>query len=404
MAQKQLLIFSWEYLGHHSVQGTALAKRPRQVAESFVKNGWQVILIHRDGTGECGDNSFTVNCEQSGVIRIPVKMVRSYDDKGRNALVRKLSTLFYVAFRGDRSYRWAIDVIGNFDAISREVNVKPDQIISFYTPRGPLHLGNYFSKKLGVPWIADIQDPIAGGISGSSLAAATRWMRNTLKSAKAIVHISPEWAAIDSAQVNLKFDTIRHAIPRKIDPPTITDDVLKDYKDYFNIFYGGSMSAAIQSLDLLKKIIEYGATVGIKVKVHLAGNDNAYRIFREGLGQEYIHHLGWVSADLMNQYIFSCDCTAVIPWSKVRIGIPSKFYELCSYPKPIWVIGYDLGAFDTLMDEWQHPKIQFGDFEFQKNTLLSAVKGDFNNMFNLSNCKGKYLLADDLCNKYTALM
>ena len=404
MAQKQLLIFSWEYLGYHSVQGTALAKRPRQVAESFTKNGWQVVLIHRDGRGECGEKPFTIHYEQSGVIRIPVKMTRSYDDKDRNALVRKLSTLFYVAFRGDRSYRWAVDVIRNFDNINKEVTIKPDEIIAFYTPRGPLHLGNYFSKKLGVPWIADIQDPIAGGISNSSLAAATRWMHNTLKSAKAIVHISPEWAAIDAAQVQLKFDTIRHAIPHAIASPSTYTDVLKDYKDCFNVFYGGSMSAAIQSLDLLKKVADHAATIGIKVVVHLAGNDNAYRIFKEGLGEQYIHHLGWINAELMNNYIFSCDCTAVIPWSKVRVGIPSKFYELCSYPKPIWVIGYDLGAFDSLMKEWQHPEIKFGDFEYQKEALMLAAKSNYSKLFNLSNCKGQYLLADGLYQEYTQLM
>jgi len=198
--------------------------------------------------------------------------------------------------------------------------------------------------------------------------------------------------------------TIRHAIPMRTIAPPSKEHLLKDHSTSFNIFYGGSLSTNIQSLELLKKVLDDAKQAGTTAHIFLAGNTFAYDLFRKQLGDDYLTHLGWLSRDQMDQYILSCDCTLVIPWSKERVGIPSKFYELCIYPKPIWVIGGDLGAFDTLLAEWQHPPLPIKDFELQKKTLAKAVNNDFSGMFSLSNCKGNYLTAKDIYIPYSKLM
>jgi hypothetical protein len=399
--KRSLLIFAWEYEGYHSKQGTALSRRITQVAEGFNANGWHVTAIHCDHRNECGDAPFKIATEANGITRIAVKLTSRLDAYNSNVLLRKLETLYYVALKGDKTSKWAQDVIGNFGSFGVK---KPDYILSFYEPRVTLLLGNYFSKKLGVPWIADVQDPILEGISAGTVPLSRRWLRGVMRSAKAAVHISPEWAEADGITMGRKMETIRHAIPEQEITPAGNTNLLEEYNDTFKIFYGGSLSADIQSLSLLRQVAEDAMQRGRKVRIFVAGNENCYNLFRQELGDTYLTHLGWLSRELMNQYILSCDCTLVIPWSKERVGIPSKFYELCVYPKPIWIIGGDLGAFDSLLREWQHPPIAIGSFDYQQEALAKAMNGDNSGMFNLSACKGQYLTASDLYGEYVKLM
>ena len=402
-SKKRLLIFAWEYNGYHSKQGTALARRITQVAESFNANGWDVTVIHRDMREECGAQPFVVKTEQNGIRRIPVKLTGILEDYQQNPILRKIETLKYVALHGDRTYKWAKDVVNNYPQMGF---TRPDLIIAFYTPRAPLFLGNYFSAKLGVQWIADIQDPVLAGISGFAKPWCRRWMSKTLSTAKAIEHISPEWAATDADLLGLKFHTIRHAIPdtKPVPNPDFATRFRKEYEGYFTIFYGGSLTLRIQSLELLKKMVAYGHANNIRIKILLAANDNVYQAFAGELGEDAVKHLGWLSPDEMNQYLLNIHCSLVVPWSAERVGIPSKFYELCNFGKPVWILGYDLGAFKTLLNEWQHPSIPFADEAYQTQALKKAANGDYSLLFNLSTCKGKYLKAGDLYGEIVGLV
>jgi hypothetical protein len=401
---RHLLIFSWEYNGYHSVQGTALSKRPRQVAESFRARGWEVTVLHKDHRNESGSGRYHINTEENGIRRIAI---RSTDDTGinqSNPLLRKLETLYYIALHGDRTYKWAADVIACYDELG--IDNKPDHILSFFSPRVPLFLGNHFSRKLGVPWTADIQDPIYEGVAKKMWYFCRGWMKSVLRSATARVHISPEWAAIDAGRLGMEVHTIRHAIPQAVQPPAHNnkEKFEAEHGGNFNVFYGGSLSPDIQSMEVLQAVITKAAEQGVRIRILLAGNENAYNLLCKGVGAAAVHHLGWLSPEEMNQYIFNCHCTLVVPWSAERIGIPSKFYELCSYPKPIWIPGNDLGAFATLLQEWQHPPIASDNVPQQLEAALRAARGDNSLLFNTSACKGKMLHAADICDAYTTLM
>jgi hypothetical protein len=395
-------MIAWEYEGYHSERGTALVRRIRQVAESFNNNGWKVVVIHKDQRNECKDKPFVINTEKNGIKRISVKLDELIEDYDKNVLIRKLETFYYITFKGDRSYKWASKVKDHFDSFG----IKPDYIISFYTPRVPLYLGNYYSRKLGVPWIADIQDPLLGGISKSAYQLSVKWTKKVLSTARAVVHVSPEWADIDGKIIGRKIETIRHAIPdntthQMVEPPP---GFIDNYKDSFNIFYGGSLSAKIQSLALLRQTVQAAIENGAKIHLLVAGNLNAYTLFKNEFGDEVVKHLGWLTPLQMKQYITHCNCTLVVPWSKDRVGIPSKFYELCIFPKPIWIIGNDLGAFTTLLDEWKHPKIGIDSYSYQLNALQNAMTGNYNKMFTIDKCNGHLLKANELFEEYIKLM
>lgn len=400
---KRLLIFAWEYNGYHSVQGAALARRTRQVAESFKAHNWDVTVIHKDQRNESEDGSFKVNYEENGIRRICVKSEAIEDFDKKSSLQRKLETFYYVAFRGDRSYKWAAAVIRNFDRLGVDKNI--DLIISFYTPRAPMYLGSVFAQKLKAPWIADIQDPILAGVSSTMKKYSRAWTKRILKPAKAVVHISPEWAEIDGQETGRKIDTIRHAVPEPVvfRETGTRPSLMAEYKDSFNVFYGGSLSPNIQSLELLKKVVKSVAADDINVKILVAGNEKVYNLFKDELGGEVVKPLGWLTHDVMYECVAACNCTLVIPWSKVRIGIPSKFYELCSFPKPIWIIGDDIGGFTSLLKEWNYTGLQINNFDFQRKALLAAVEGDYSGMFNVESCKGRILRPNDLFDEYMKL-
>jgi hypothetical protein len=397
--KNHLLIFAWEYNGYHSIRGTALSKRPRQLAESFIKHGWDVTVIHKDQRGESGENPFYMSIEQSGVHRVAIRATDETEVTRSNTLVRRLETLYYVSFRGDRTYRWSDDVIKNFDQLP--LQSRPTYIIGMFSPRVPLFLADHFSRKLNVPWVADIQDPIYEGVAKKMWPMLNKWTRNVLKSAHAISHISPTWAAIDAARLDRKIDTIRHAIPK---PVTLPEVASTEADNIFRVFYGGSIAENIQSLDVIKQVIDRLAAAGTTLRVVLAGNENALKIFTDGIGASNLEYKGWLAQDAMYREIARCQCTLVVPWSKERIGIPSKFYELCAYPKPIWIAGHDLGAFKSLLVEWGHPAIETSDIEWQYNAIIKAAKGDFSQLFQTGACTEPMLTEDGLATAFEALI
>ncbi len=397
--KQHLLIFTWEYYGYHSKQGTALSKRPKQVAESFINNGWDVTVIHKDQINECGDTPYRIVQETPNIKRISVKQNNLRASSRKNTIIRKLETLYYTAFRGDRSYRWAQNVKMFFPEFNM---VHPSLIISFFTPRAPLFLGYYYSRQLNSPWIADLQDPVDEGISKESMFLSWRWMKKILRSATSVVQVSPEWATQDAKKLNRKVDVIRHAVVEKV-PYNIANSDSQLPENTFKIFYGGSVNPGFQSLELVEKVL-YSLHPQKKIKFYLAGNSFAYDYFTKALGKDKVEYLGWITAEQISEYIYNCDCTLLIACSKLRPCIPSKFYELCAYDKPMWIIGDDIGSFESLLNEWKHPQIGIDNLAFQELALQSAINGNNQYMFNVNNCKGEILKAAGLYHSYISLI
>lgn len=400
---KQLLIFAWEFYGYHSIQGTALSRRVKQVADGFRDNGWEVTVIHKDHREESAGNEYKISKEPNGVKRIAVK-----DTTGNTGnllrqpvLKRRLQTIYYTLFRGDRSYQLAKKVIKHFNELDIEA---PDLIIGFFTPRGPLYLGNYFSKKLNAKWIADLQDTFNEGINPALEGACITWTRKILRGAHAIVHVSPEWAKRDGDMLRLEINTIRHTVASKLLDSNET--VHKHSGNEFKVFYGGSLIVRNQSLSLLKKVINSMEPMQIPFRLFICGTEQTFTAFKKELGNKIeIINLGWLDRESYLQAIMQCDCTLVIPWSTPgRMVIPSKFYDLCGIDKPIWIIGEDTGSFHILLNEWQHPSLPVNDFEFQKKALHAAMQKDYNYLFDIKKCKGKIIKEADLYDEYIKLL
>ncbi len=396
----RLIVFAWEYYGYHSKGGTALSRRVAQVANSFLDNGWSVTVVHKDQIGESGNNSYYI--EEKGTFkRISVKQQHNTDPSSiANPFVRKIQTAYYVLFKGDRSHQWTNDVLAIQDVI---LSNKPDLIISFYTPRGPLTLGSVFSQITSTPWIADLQDELKEGLSTQMISLSRMWAEKILKSAAAVVQVSPEWAEQDSIFCGRKVSCIRHAIPvvNSLTPS-------KQNSDYFDIFYGGSLHKGSQSLHILVEVFKQLKLKNLtsKIRLVLASNSDTVSTISECLSPYVtIKSMGWLSQDEYLTVIAQCNCFLVVPWSSLpRKVIPSKFYELCAWDLPIWVVGEDTGAFEILMREWEHPLLESNNIEKQTKLIEDILNGVDNKLFRISNCKGNPLYTSSLFDSYQQLL
>jgi hypothetical protein len=402
---KRLLLIAYEYHGYHSKGGAALSRRVKQVADSFNTNGWEITVIHKDQRNETENNSFCIKVQPEGIKRIVVKQSVSSVGLFDMPVLSKLFSLYCLLYKGDRTYKWATDVIKNLEASGLS---KPDLIISFFTPRSPLMLGKYFSEYFNVPWIADFQDEVDQGTLSTNryFTALTRslshiWMRKTLSSAAAIVQVSPEWAKTDGIILSRAVTCVRHAIGHKKEDSNLYNE---NADSDFQIFYGGSIELANQQLTVLNTVLTR-VKPNRPVKLVVAGAENIYQIFRANLDHSIkIEYKGWLDAAAYNQCLLESHCCLIIPWSeKNRQVIPSKFYEVCTL-RPVWVVGRDSGAFKTLYNDWGCPLHQFGDVEFNISVLERAINNDYSLMFTLDKCERKPMTGKDLCQQYLRLL
>jgi hypothetical protein len=162
------------------------------------------------------------------------------------------------------------------------------------------------------------------------------------------------------------------------------------------------LSEAGQSLSVLKRLLLSIKAPKKKIVLNIAGNESVYNRFNNELGKIIsVNSLGWLNSQKYSEVILKSSCILVVPWSlKTRQVIPSKFYELCSYNKPIWIIGNCTGSFDILLNEWGHPKILFDDLGYQEDVLNLAQDGNYIKMFNIENCLNKPLYAAGLFKEY----
>lgn len=397
------MLVAYEYPGYHSKSGAALARRVKQVAESFALNGWQVTVVHKDQVGETGDDLCVVRKESSLVTRIPVRSDRPEFSMFERSVFRKLFTLYCLLKKGDRTYRWAESVKRHLPL--SQLN-RPDLVISFFTPRGPIVLGNYLAKKYDVPWIADLQDELdQGTLSSNQYFSALNsylshiWVKKILSPAQSVVHVSPEWAEVDSAILGRKIACIRHAMADQS-----VDLYNREDTGEFRVFYGGSIETMGQELETLNSVL-LKVNAKKQVKLIIAGGERAQLAFRNSLDKNLdIEYAGWLDAEAYSQAIMRSHCCLIVPWSGTdRQAIPSKFYEV-STMRPVWIVGKDSGAFKSLVDDLKHPIVQYGNVAFNVSALEKAIAGDYSSMFTLDKCAVPPVTERQLCEHYLRLL
>ncbi len=384
----KIIFLAWEYPGVNSIQGTALARRIGQLTIGLGQLH-EIVVIHPNHKKETA--KFIQ--ETPNIKRIPI----GYDiyEETKSSLIRKLETFFYMLTKGDRTSSWFnyID-----DSVLKEFR-NANLIVAFFTPRAPLYVANKLSKKYSIPWIADLQDPYFEGVENRILKLACKqWTSNLLKTAKAIVYVDPHWAKRDSYDLKRIITPIRHGVPDEVvnfapAPPPVAEGL--------RLIYSGSLDPATQSPILFNSVVNQ--LINIPIELSLATNDSVLLHLNSFHWHKNfcIKHLGWLSKEKLHYNIAASHAILFLPWySSSRIGIPSKFFEMMSWDKPILIAGPDAGSLKILLEEVGHKNVICDTPEKLNAAILKIAQNDYSDCFQIQNCTNQIFKESNLIMAY----
>lgn len=345
--KKRILFICYEYSGYNSAQTTALVKRPRYLAQYFVGKGYHVTVLFSS------ENEFVKEIPQGdGHLKL-ISCKYEFVPIISPSWLQKVRTALLTATRGDFSSLWHSKV----NEIIESNNISCENVIAFYTPRGPLYTAYRMKDKRDFNLVFDFQDPLDEGFRNIlSKKLLFNYYKKIFKRAEFITCVSKYWTD-QLAEFHSRTLYIPHAIEEV--------QLLPDYtqENRFVILYYGSINFEIQSLDKLKTFI---ATVknqlpDFEVQLNFAGNKPTYIDLKDRMESVIdVNYLGWIDKDELEKAISKSDVLSLLPWTdEERKGVPSKFYEYCKYKKPILITGEDSGGFEN----------EFGKDFYQKYIL-----------------------------------
>ena len=381
-----------------SRQGTALARRVGQIARGYARRGWRVDVLHhaREGEPPAIDR-------YDGVVLHPVVEQAGTPAVERHTMTRRLMTAWYAAMHGDRSHRWARIARSRLAAFD---DAPPTLVIGCFTPRGPINVARAAAHRWGVPWIADLQDPALEGCSRFIQPLVARWMRRTLRTAAAVVQVSPEWARADAALLGRHVAGVRHAVPVSAIHQTRRPHRGGD----FTLLYAGSLIGEHQSpAALMEALDRCNARPGRRIVLEIAGGDATWKAFERFARQQspdgWLRRLGWLRPAELSAAFERTDCLVLIPSNEPgRPVVPSKLFEYLASDRPILIAGPDAGGLDSLYAEWGHPDVTRADADAIADALERAASGDDSALLRRSACAHTPLDEEALIDRYMALV
>lgn len=364
---RKVLFIAYHHNKNKSSQSTALLRRISQYQSFFTTRNWEIDYIITENK-ELPDVDF----DNGRVLQV------KHQNYIQNKIINKIFMFFVILFFGD--------IIGySFFLKRKEIDLflrdDYDLIISFFTPRGTIWLGNRIKKKIKKPWWVDVQDSLDEGLSNKNFRLGMNWLRQKLKFADHIIHVSPEWKNLDENRIGKEILVQRHCVPDLPEKNHLLDAFfLNDSKNKTRLFYGGNIHFQAMSPELLRSSIN-----NITYKFYYAGSETVY----EGLvnlGLEFTK-FGRLDEERLISAYQNTDIIIIFAWNSTeRQVIPSKFYEACAFNKPIIIVGKDSGAFERLFKDWGHPNVVLETEEQVSLALEKYSKGDFSSLFMPSNC------------------
>ena len=379
MAPRALLV-AWDYPHPDHATGSAVARRVRQIARGFAAHGWSVDVVIRD---HCASPSRAVVrrlAERFGTETVQIHCVPGPDGKPaeRYAPLRMLASAWYALVMGDRSGRWGHIAI---DYLRRGGVSRPDVIIGFYTPRGPLLTAARAGRFWNVPWIADFQDEWSQGSSHASLPLVRHWMRRVVESADRVVQVSPEWAEMDRRALRRSVDVVRHAVPAQREAMHVAKQ--RAHGEPLTLLYSGSLNTREQDprplLHALRDLAFSRPDTAVRLAV--ACTESAFDTWKREAHQvgaaKHLRWLGWLSAAQLECATREADALVLIPLAtRARPGVPSKLFAYLATERPVLLAGPDSGGLASLFSEWKAPKVLCADAATIRKAVERLMSGD----------------------------
>jgi len=213
---RTVLIFAHECAPYNRPESTIGAQRPAQFAKYLPEFGWRAIVLCCDnakrGRGWSDEDASAVreaiersDPNSSVVIATPSlpwdgMLDRAWQRAMRangaplSAIVRKPLT-FAKFFTGDYSQAWQPCARAAARIIAR--NTRMDACIGEHSPDAGIFLARWFSRRYGVPWVADFRDPMLFGFPPRVRPLLEPFARRMLRQVSHVVNVTPRCVELD---------------------------------------------------------------------------------------------------------------------------------------------------------------------------------------------------------------
>jgi hypothetical protein len=412
---KNVLIFAYECAPFHRPESTIGAQRPAQFAKYLPDYGWRAVVLccdHRrrrlgrpediaketlaavetlrraeptksvvlplpslpfDGLlDECWVRLASGEMVDSGYrpLRLPVRV--------RSALRKPLTVL--KTFSGDHSQSWQPFARSVASAL-RSV-VRFDAALGEHGPDAGLFLGRWFSRRFGVPWVADFRDPVLVPIHPMLRPPHRQYLRHfLLADVSEAVNVNAHWCDLDRRWLGVRSTEI----PNGYDPSEFGLLSTRSRSDaLFTVAYFGQVASPKQDMGIFLS----GLSMFARATRERAGR---IRFLYRGVSHRLVDDL--VRLHGVQRF---CDVAGAIPRDEALVAmqeadalliltgrvpgdpfydrgvVPGKFFEYLGAGRPILVVPGDNGVVDALLDETRSGVILSCALEV-RDTLLASV-------------------------------
>lgn len=215
---RRVLMFAHECAPYQRQRSTIGAQRPAQFAKHLPAYGWQAVVLCCDAARKrlarradrAAIEAQVQRClaeagpQASVVIPTPSLPWDGWIDRswlhlrGRpgalSRLLRRLLTAVKMA-RGDYSQSWQPVARWAAEAVAEHGPIHA--CMAAHSPDAGLFLSGWFSRRYGVPWIADFRDPILAPFQGLARRVYLRIARRLVAGAACTLNVNPYWAELD---------------------------------------------------------------------------------------------------------------------------------------------------------------------------------------------------------------
>ncbi|GEM_PF-1040048 len=401
------LIFAHECAPYNRPESTVGAQRPAQFAKYLPDFGWRAIVICCDNERRgCASEEDLIEVERdvmrtiegadpraSIIISTPSlrwdglldRMWRAtFSDQTRlksaKALMRKTLTLAKFV-TGDYSQNW--QPVARHAAQAIAGSVKIDACIGEHSPDAGLFLARWFSRKYGVPWVADFRDPILQPFKPFARLLYRPLARRLLRTASGAINVNEVWADMDRKLFGCQSRTI----PNGFDPEEFSDSTDGPANAPLTIAYMGRIDRAQRLETFLEGLViarqSLGAEFSSRIRFQYRGVSHdhvANLVARFGLAdvcdsaprisrQQSLRLL--VKADLL--LLLSADQGLLTDEFYSRGFYPAKAFEYFGARRPIICVPGDGGLLDDLIRETETGVVLRSSDEITHYIIRSAA-------------------------------
>lgn len=227
------------------------------------------------------------------------------------------------------------------EAVAHEV-IRTHEIGGIWATAGPyvtLQAAARIHAKTGLPWVADLRDPISMPAGGTRLQNALQRgirlrLRPGLRTAAAVVAATPQSAVADEAWLGRKCTPITSGF----DPEDWKDVTPRRLGDALSLVYAGALYGAYYTPDpVIEAMARVRDRAGPVLFLHYFGRDGERlhdTAARYGVS-ELVHDHGTIPPPELRGVLKGADIQILLEGGSTHPAVPGKLYEYIGAGRPI---------------------------------------------------------------------